>query len=90
MKTKRLQEVVDMVSNILTDFPVYSKTLPEKNIIVISCPIWDFYLTRLDENGCYTLDDVKNNDGDLAIEYEYTKSQISREIFGRYCVTNTL
>jgi hypothetical protein len=86
MKTKRLQEVVDMVSSILTDFPVHPKTLQNK--IVISTPIWDFYLTRI--NGCYMLDDTKINDGSLSEEYNYAKDQICREVFGRYCVTISL
>lgn len=91
MKTKRLQEVVSMVSSILADFTVHSKTLQDKNnMIVISCKIWDFYLTKLGDSGCYSLDDVKINDGDLAEEYSYTKKQIMREVFGRYCVTNSL
>lgn len=90
MKTKRLQEVVDMVSSILTDYPVHSKTLPENNIVVISTPIWDFYLTRLEGDGCYTLDGVNANDGELAQEHTYTKQRIKREVFGRYCITTTL
>jgi len=89
MQTKRLQEVVDMVSSILADFPVHSKTT-NSNTIIISTQIWDFYLTRLEGDGCYTLDEVTINDGGLAQEYSYTKKQIMREIFGRYCVTNSL
>jgi hypothetical protein len=90
METKRLQEVVNMVSSILTDTPVHSKTLQEKNTIVISTNIWDFYLTRLGNDGCYTLDEVVINDAGLAKEHSYTKNRITREIFGRYCVTNSL
>jgi hypothetical protein len=89
METKRLQEVVTMVSSILTDYPVQSKTLPP-NIIVISTPIWDFYLSRVDNDGCYTLDEIGINDSGLANEHSYTKQQIQREVFGRYCITNSL
>jgi hypothetical protein len=90
MQTKRLQEVVNMVSSILTDFPVHPKTLHTKNTIVITTQIWDFYLTRLENSGCYTLDEVVVSNGKLADKHSYIKQQIMREVFGRYCVTNTL
>lgn len=88
MTTKRLQDVVEMVSSILTDYPVTSYELYEQGIISISTPIWDFYFTKLENTGYYVFDNIIINSGTLDKENEYIKQQIKREI-SKYGISNS-
>lgn len=85
METKELQEVVNIVSSILKDYPIDYKELKE-DFIVITTVIWDFYLTK--EDNCYVLDGVSVNEHKLDEEKQDLKKQIKREVFGRYCIKN--
>jgi hypothetical protein len=89
MTTKTLPEMVDMVSSILTDYPVTPRPFYNLGIIVISTPIWDFTFTKLDKMGYYLFDNVVTNSSDLAEEMKHTKKTIMREVISKYGMTSS-
>tara|TARA_R110000803_G_scaffold14286_2_gene39731 strand:- start:149 stop:415 length:267 start_codon:yes stop_codon:yes gene_type:complete len=88
MKTKRLQEVVDMVSSILAEHPVNTETIFSHNSLTISTEIWDFNYIKL--NDAYVYDCTTINNNRLAEEMYDIEPKLMREVIMKYTITNDL
>ena len=82
--------MVDMVSSILTDYPVMARPLYDQGIIVISTTIWDFQFTKIDNKSPFIYDNVVISNAKLAEGMEHVKKTLVREIIGKYGITNCL
>ena len=87
MKTKRLQEVVDMVSSILAEHPVNTETIFSHNSLTISTEIWDFNYIKLNDAYVYDCTTINNK---LAEEMYDIEPKLMREVIMKYTITNDL